>query len=31
MDYREKYKLWCEDSYFDEDIKKELHALTEEE
>ena len=31
MDYREKYKLWCEDSYFDEDTKKELHSLTEEE
>ena len=27
MSYMENYKLWCEDSYFDEDTRKELLAI----
>lgn len=27
MDYLEKYKLWCENGYFDSDTKKELEAI----
>ena len=27
MDYREEYKNWCTDAYFDEDTKAELKAL----
>lgn len=30
MDYRERYKLWCEDPYFDEATRAELIALTDE-
>ena len=27
MDYRDVYKKWCEDSYFDEGTRAELKAL----
>ena len=27
MNYREEYKSWCTDAYFDEDTKAELKAL----
>ena len=27
MNYREEYKNWCTDAYFDEDTKAELKAL----
>ena len=30
MSYREVYKQWCEDPYFDENTRKELLALTDE-
>lgn len=30
MSYREVYKQWCEDPYFDEATRKELLALTDE-
>lgn len=30
MDYREIYKNWCEDDYFDSETKKELLAITDE-
>ncbi len=31
MDYRERYQLWLDDPYFDEETKAELSALTDEE
>lgn len=31
MSYMENYKLWCEDSYFDEDTRKELLAIKDNE
>jgi len=31
MDYRERYQLWLDDPYFDEETKAELRALTDEE
>lgn len=30
MSYREAYKQWCEDPYFDEETREELLALTDE-
>ena len=30
MDYMEKYKMWVEDPYFDEQTKLELKNLTDE-
>lgn len=30
MNYMEVYKQWCEDSYFDEETRAELKALTDE-
>lgn len=29
MDYKEVYKQWCEDSYFNEETKKELEAIAD--
>lgn len=31
MDYREKYNSWLNDEYFDEETRKELRSLTDEE
>ena len=30
-DYRDEYRRWCEDSYFDDKTRQELKALTSEE
>lgn len=30
-DYRDEYRRWCEDSYFDDNTRQELKALTSEE
>lgn len=29
--YRDEYRRWCEDSYFDDNTRQELKALTSEE
>lgn len=31
MDYRERYQLWLDDPYFDEETKSELRGLTDED
>lgn len=31
MNYKKIYKLWCEDPYFDEEIKKELKSIAEDQ
>ena len=31
MDYRKEYELWCRDAYFDEETKRELWGLRDDE
>lgn len=31
MDYKETYKFWCENEYFDEDTRKELKCIANDE
>ena len=31
MGYKEEFKFWLEDSYFDEETKKELQAIQDDE
>ena len=31
MDYKEQYKYWCEDAYFDEETKKELQSIASDD